>query len=87
MGDLYDKFRTHLESPAQDAFAISGDDSTDLTNSTRSIYVGGSGNIKVTTVDGTTVTFNGAVAGSIIPVRVKRVFSTGTTATNLIGLI
>ena len=87
MGDLYDKFRTHLESTEKDAYAITGNDSTALTKSTRSIYVGGSGNIKVTTVDGTTVTFNGAVAGSIIPVRVKRVFSTGTTATNLIGLI
>lgn len=87
MGDVYDIFRTHLESPAKDAFAISGNDSTDLANSTRSIYVGGSGNIKLTTIDGSTVTFNGAIAGSILPIRAKRIFSTGTTATNLIGLL
>jgi hypothetical protein len=87
LGDIYDKFRTHLESPAEDAFAITASDSTDLTKSTRSIYVGGSGNIKLTTVDGSTVTFNGAIAGSILPIRAKRIFSTGTTATNLIGLI
>ena len=87
MGDVYDIFRTHLESPAKDAFAISGNDSTDLANSTRSIYVGGSGNIKLTTIDGSTVTFNGAIAGSILPIRAKRIFSTGTTPTNLIGLL
>ncbi len=87
MGDVYDIFRTHLESPAKDAFAISGNDNTDLANSTRSIYVGGSGNIKLTTIDGSTVTFNGAIAGSILPIRAKRIFSTGTTATNLIGLL
>ncbi|MDB4350214.1 hypothetical protein OAA38_00215 [bacterium] len=87
MGDVYDIFRTHLESPAKDAFAISGNDSTDLAKSTRSIYVGGSGNIKLTTIDGSTVTFNSAIAGSILPIRAKRIFSTGTTATNLIGLL
>ena len=87
MGDVYDIFRTHLESPAKDAFAISGNDSTDLATFTRSIYVGGSGNIKLTTIDGSTVTFNGVIAGSIIPIRAKRIFPTGTSATNLIGLL
>ena len=86
MSDKFSNYHSGLESPAERAFAITGNDSTDLTVTPRAIYVGGAGNVKVTTLGGDTVTFNGAVAGTIIPVRVTRVFSTGTTATNLIGL-
>jgi hypothetical protein len=50
------------------------------------IYVGGSGNVKVTTAQGDDVTFNGLLTGSIIPVQVIRVWSTGTSATNLIRI-
>jgi hypothetical protein len=50
------------------------------------LYVGGAGNIKVTTAGGDTVTFTGVLAGSFIPVQVLRVWSTDTTATNIIAL-
>ena len=50
------------------------------------LYIGGAGNIKVTTVAGDIVTFNGVLAGSFFPVNVLKVFSTGTTATNIIAL-
>jgi hypothetical protein len=32
------------------------------------------------------VTLNGATAGSVPPIRIKQVKSTGTTATNLVDL-
>ena len=86
MSDKFSKYHGGLESPAERAFAITPNDSADLSVFPRAIYVGGAGNVKVTTLGGDTVTLNGAVAGSILPVRVVRVFSTGTTATNLIGL-
>ena len=86
MSDKFSNYHSGLESPAERAFAITGNDSTDLTVTPRAIYVGGAGNVKVTTIGGDTVTFSGALAGTIIPVRVTRVFSTGTTATNLLGL-
>ena len=86
MSDKFSNYHAGLESPAERAFAITGNDSTDLTVTPRAIYVGGAGNVKVTTIGGDTVTFSGALAGTIIPVRVTRVFSTGTTATNLLGL-
>ena len=86
MSDKFSNYHSGLESPAERAFAITGNDSTDLTIFPRAIYVGGAGNIKVTTIGGDTVTFSGALAGTIIPVRVTRVFSTDTTATNLLGL-
>jgi|DEB0MinimDraft_6_1074348.scaffolds.fasta_scaffold47412_2 hypothetical protein len=86
MSDKFSNYHSGLESPAERAFAITGNDSTDLTVTPRAIYVGGAGNVKVTTIGGDTVTFSGALAGTIIPVRVTRVFSTDTTATNLLGL-
>jgi len=48
------------------------------------IYVGGAGNLKVITDGGDTVTFVGVLKGTILPVLVAKVFSTGTTATNLV---
>lgn len=72
--------------PASRAFAITPNDSTDLTRWTRSVYVGGSGNLSVILVgDTAAVTFTNLQAG-YHPLRVKRVRSTGTTATNIVGL-
>ncbi len=50
------------------------------------IYIGGDGNVKVTTEGGDAVTFNGVSAGDILPVAVARVWSTGTTASDIIAL-
>lgn len=50
------------------------------------VYVGGAGTVKVTTVYGDTVSFVGVAAGTLLPVPVKQVWSTGTTATNLLVL-
>jgi hypothetical protein len=50
------------------------------------LYVGGAGNIKVTTAGGDTLIFTGILAGSFFPVQVLRLWSTGTTATNIIAL-
>lgn len=49
------------------------------------LYIGGAGNIRVLTAGGDDVTFNGVVAGTFLPVQVVRVFSTGTTATNIVA--
>tara|TARA_R100001460_G_scaffold9049_2_gene22110 strand:+ start:485 stop:988 length:504 start_codon:yes stop_codon:yes gene_type:complete len=50
------------------------------------LYIGGAGNIKVTTIAGDEVTFVGVLQGTFFPVQVQKVFSTGTTATNIIAL-
>lgn len=50
------------------------------------LYVGGAGNVKVLTIGGDEVTFTGVQAGTFMTVQVLRVFSTGTTATNIIAL-
>lgn len=50
------------------------------------LYVGGAGNVKVLTAGGSEVTFTGVQAGTFMPVQVKRVFATGTTATSIVAL-
>jgi hypothetical protein len=72
--------------PADNAAAVTPNDATDLTNTARALYVGGTGNVKVDTAAGDTVIFYSVPAGAIIPVRVKRVYSTGTTATNITSI-
>jgi len=73
------------DSCAQSATSITPADS-DLSLPMRSLYIGGSGNVRVTTVNGHDVTFVGVAAGTILPVSIKRVWTTSTTATNIIGL-
>ena len=77
---------TRGSNPAENAAAVTPHDSNDLTNVARALYIGGTGNVKVDTAAGDTVIFYAAPVGAIIPVRVKRVYSTGTTATNITSI-
>lgn len=45
------------------------------------------GDIKVTTGKGNDVTFTSWPAGAIIPLVITKVYSTGTTATGIVGFI
>jgi hypothetical protein len=74
--------------PATGLVAITPNDSTDLTSSRiRSLWVGGAGNIAVIAQgDSSAVTLSGVAAGSILPIAVKRVMATNTTATLIVGL-
>ena len=53
---------------------------------TRGVYVGVGGNVKVDMVSGGTVTFVGVPAGTLLPIQVERIYTTGTTATNMVAL-
>lgn len=87
MADAVENFNASLESPAWTAAAVTPNDSADLARvATRALYVGGAGNIAVVMSGGGTVTFSGIAAGSILPIRVDRVNSTSTTATNIVAL-
>ena len=75
-------------SAASSAFAITPHASNALTQTVNAIYVGGDGNIACRLKDDSAdVTFVGLVAGSILPVQATHVRATGTTATNLVGLV
>lgn len=78
-------------SPAQEAFAITPSDTDELVYVTRFIYVGVTGDIKLAMMNDCngagTILLKAAQAGSVIPIRARKVLATGTTATDLIGLI
>jgi hypothetical protein len=70
------------------AFAITPDDSSELAHVVRAIYVGGGGDVAIVCEDNASpVTFVAVPAGQILPVRVRKVLSTGTTATDIVGLV
>lgn len=63
---------------------VTPDDSNDLSVS-GILYIGTAGDVKVTAIDGGVATFKHVLSGEWIEqVRVKRVWATGTTATNII---
>lgn len=72
--------------PARNFVAVTPHDSTDLTYLTKALYVGGAGNVAAVRADGTAVVFSGVPAGTILPIRCRRVNSTSTTATNIVAL-
>jgi hypothetical protein len=86
---MTDTFKTHgrsLTSPPEDAAAIAPDDGQDLATATRAVWVGGGGDLRLRMLGGAEVTLQGVAAGSLLPLRIARVFATGTTATALVGL-
>jgi len=56
------------------------------TNNGCVLYVGSAGNLRVQTVGGDDVTFNNINTGAFIPVQIVKVYTTGTTASNILAL-
>lgn len=75
-----------MTSPADNAAAVTPSDSTDLTYISRALYVGTGGNIVVTMMGGGDVTFSNVQDGTFLPIRVSRVKSTSTTASNIVNI-
>ena len=75
--------------PAATAEEITPNDSADITNGfTKGVWVGGTGDLRVIMINDTAaVTFTNVQGGSLLPIRVKRVLATGTTATGIVAVI
>jgi hypothetical protein len=75
--------------PAYQAAAVTPSNTVDLTYVSTALWIGGAGNIAVVMAGGPTaspVTFIGVPVGTYLPIRVSRVMSTNTTATNIVAL-
>jgi hypothetical protein len=83
--DLANKSNNVVD-PASNAAAVTPNDSTDLAAVSRALFVGGAGNIAVTMAGGQSITFTGVTAGAVLPIRVSRILSTGTTATSIVAV-
>jgi len=76
-----------LTDPPSRGFVITPADGADLAIATNGIYVGVSGDVRVDFFGtGTGITLKSVPVG-YLPIRVKRVYATGTTATNLVGML
>ncbi len=80
--------------PVESALAVTPSDtanlappSGDANKATRALLIGGAGGVKVDMADGTTVTltFPATACGLMVPIGVKKVYATGTTATAIVA--
>lgn len=61
--------------------------SSDVTLVEKMLYIGVAGNVKVDAADlGTGVVFVAVAAGSILPVKVNKIYAAGTTAQDIVAL-
>lgn len=76
-----------LTTPYNKFVPVTLDDAVDIpTGSTHAIYVGGAGNVVAVQENNVAVTFTGVPAGTLLPIRVKRINNTLTTATAILAL-
>lgn len=87
MQDRFEAWTTSLDAPASHAFAVTPSNADLLTEATRALYVGGGGNLALVMLSGAEISLLSVAAGSILPLRVRQVKATGTTATALVGLV
>lgn len=85
MTDIYaGRPEVSLLIPIANAATVTPSDTEDLAFASRQLYIGTAGNLKVTLVGGQTVVYNNVPVGDF-PRRVTRVWSTSTTASNIIA--
>lgn len=87
MPDRYASLTPGLESPASHGFAVSPSNDTDLPETTRALFVGSAGAVSVVMSSGSEVLLAGVASGTLLPLRVRRVRLTGTTASAIVGLV
>lgn len=87
MTDLFANTTPGLDAPASDGFAVTPNDSTDLLQTTRALFVGTTGNLALVLASGAALSFANVASGTVLPLRVRRIKATGTTATDIVGLL
>lgn len=85
MSDKPTRSTAGLQSPAAYISAVIPSDTEDLVSASRAINVATEGFVRLTTVGMTTETVYVA-AGMAFPVRARRIWATGTTATGIVAL-
>ena len=77
-----------VTSPSRDWFDITPNDNSGLTFIPKAIFVGTGGDLVVTSArSNSEVVFRNVPSGAILDIRPSAVRETGTTATDLVGLI
>jgi hypothetical protein len=87
MLDRFENSSASLDGPAAHGFAVTPSDSTGLSEVTRALYVGTGGDVAAVLQSGASLVFVAVQQGTVLPVRAARILATGTTATDIVGLV
>jgi hypothetical protein len=84
MADRFANISEDLHGPTTKAAAVTPNDTNDLTYTSKRLHIGTGGTVKIDTAGGDTVTYT-AATGTYLNVRAKRVYSTGTSTSNIVA--
>ena len=84
--DAYADHAPSLVSPASSGAEVSPSDSQDLAQVSRALYVAAGGDLSLELASGARVALGSVPGGTFLPVRARRVRSSGTTATGIVAL-
>lgn len=87
MTDRFESLSPSVSGPAVSGFAVAPSDAADLQETTRALYIGSGGDLAVFMLMGEALLLRGVPQGVLLPLRVTRVLQTGTTATDIVGLV
>ncbi len=68
------------------AFEVIPDDDAEITTLHKGLWIGAGGTLRVKMWESGIVEFKGLVDGYLLPIRVKKVFALGTTATDIVAV-
>lgn len=71
-------------SPAENAAAVTPSDTGAFR--ARALYIGTGGDVTLDVGTSTNILFKSVPTGTILPIAAKRVYATGTTATNIVAI-
>lgn len=89
MADTWGNTPDNLLAPARKATLVTPSDAADLPQTAKALWIGGSGTVQVVAVDdtgNTGVALGTLGPGTVVPIRVRRVLATGTTASPILAL-
>jgi hypothetical protein len=86
MADNFASLAAGLDSPAARTFTITKHDTNEVAEVTRALYVGTGGTLAITDAAGNDTVLVNVASGAILPIRVRRVKATGSTAADIVGL-
>ncbi|MDC7811974.1 spike base protein, RCAP_Rcc01079 family [Sphingomonas koreensis] len=87
MSDGFQNRADHVSAPATRCTTVTPHDSSVLSGIPKGLYVGTGGNLSIEPAGGGgAVTLVNVAGGSVVPVRVRIVRATGTTAADIVAL-
>jgi hypothetical protein len=87
MSDNFENRADHASAPAARCVAVTPHDGNVLSAIPKGLYIGTGGNLSIEAAGGgAAVTLANVASGSVLPVRVRIVRATGTTAADIVAL-